>query len=312
VSILHSLTDELAALIERVGPTVLHLRALRQGRVPLSSGSGVVVTPDGYALTNQHVVDGATAVEATLSDGRTGIADVVGTDPATDLAVLKVPVEGALPAATLGDSNALRPGAVVLALGSPFGLTWSATAGIVGATGRTIASRAAGRAIEGVIQTDAALNPGNSGGPLLDADGRVVGIATAVLLDAQGLCFAVPSNTASFVLSEVLRHGRVRRARIGVAAEDVLVPGPLARAAGLETARGVVVRAVEPGSPAATAGLRAGDVIVSLRGRPAATTADLHRLLDASAIDAELPLDVLRRGSRTPLVVRPAEARLAA
>jgi S1-C subfamily serine protease len=312
VSLLENLSAEFAALIERVGPAVLHVRTLRETRPAMSGGSGVVVTPDGYALTNHHVVHGATAVEAALSDGRTLVADVVGTDAATDLAVLRLPNDGAFAFAPLGDSNSLRPGAIVLALGSPYGLTWTATAGIVGATGRTIASQAAGRAIEGVIQTDAALNPGNSGGPLLDAGGRVVGINTAVLLDAQGLCFAVPSSTAAFVLSEILRHGRVRRAWLGIGAEEVLVPGPVARANRLDPARGVVVRGIEPGSPAALAGLRRGDVIVSLRGLPARTTADLHRLLDASAIDAPLSLDLLRDGRRLSLVVRPVEARLAA
>jgi S1-C subfamily serine protease len=313
VSLLETLSDEFSALIERVGPAVLHIRALRQVQPALSGGSGVIVTPDGYALTNHHVVHGATAIEAALSDGRTLVADVVGTDAATDLAVLRLPSAGAsFPFAPLGDSNLLRPGAIVLALGSPYGLTWTATAGIVGATGRTIASQAAGRSIEGVIQTDAALNPGNSGGPLLDAKGHVVGVNTAVLLDAQGLCFAVPSSTAAFVLSEILRHGRVRRAWLGIGAEEVLVPGPIARANRVEPARGVVVRGVEPGGPAALAGLRRGDVIVHLRGTPARTTADLHRLLDASAIDAAVTLDVLRDGRRLSLVVRPVEARLAA
>jgi len=311
MNVLRSFSDELAAMVRRVGPAVVHVRVLRDGRSPLSSGSGVVVAADGRCLTNQHVVRGATAVEATLPDGRTLLADVVGDDAATDLAVLRLPGDP-LPFAPLGDSNALRAGDLVAAVGSPYGLTWSVTAGIVSAVGRSLPSEAAGRLIEGVVQTDAALNPGNSGGPLLDAEGRVVGIATAALASAQGLCFAIPSNTAQFVLEEILRHGRVRRARIGVAAEEILLPARVARDTGLADAKGVAIHSVEAGSPAAEAGLRRGDVIVAFSDRPVTSVADLHRLLGSEAIGRVSAVTVLRAGKALRLALRPADERAAA
>jgi S1-C subfamily serine protease len=311
MSILQDFTDETSRLVDAVGPAVLHVRVLRP-RGPVAGGSGVVVTPDGYALTNAHVILGATGVEAAAADGRTHIADVVGTDPATDLALLRLGAAGTVPHVALGDSNALRVGAFVLAIGSPFGLSWSVTGGIVSALGRTLDSQVAGRRIEGVIQTDAPLNPGNSGGPLVAATGQVVGINTAVFASAQGLCFAVPSNTASFVIGEILRDGRVRRAYLGVGAEDVIVPGRIARANGLAEARGVAVRSVAKDSPAARAGLHPADVVVGLGERPVATVADLHRLLDRTAIGARLPLRILREGVLVPLLVVPDEVPMAA
>ena len=304
------MSDELAANLRRVGPAVVHVRVLREGTPSLATGSGVVVASDGRCLTNHHVVGSATAVEATLPDGRTLLADVLGEDPSTDLALLRVPGEP-LPFAPLGDSNALRVGDFVAAVGSPYGLTWTVTAGIVSAVGRSLRSET-GRMIEGVIQTDAALNPGNSGGPLLDADGRVVGIATAAIGGAQGLCFAVPSNTAQFVMEEILRHGRVRRARIGIAAEEVLLPARVAAEAGIPAAKGVAVRSVEPGGPASRGGVVRGDVIVGFAGTPVTTVADLHRLLGAEAIGAEADLRVLRGGRSLRLRLRPADERAAA
>ncbi|HEX5010999.1 MAG TPA: trypsin-like peptidase domain-containing protein [Planctomycetota bacterium] len=311
MNMLRTLSNEVAAVVDAVGPAVLHLRALHGGREGLGAGSGVLVAPDGLALTNSHVVHGATGVEATLADGRTALADVLGDDPATDLAVLRVPLAAPLPHATLGDSNALRVGDWVAAVGSPFGLTFSVTAGIVSALGRTLPGRG-GRALEGIIQTDAPLNPGNSGGPLLDADGRVTGIATAIFMPAQGLCFAVPANTASFVIGELLAHGRVRRAWLGVAVEEVLLPAAAARAAGLAEPRGVALRRVEPGTPASSAGLAAGDVVVQLGGAPVRTVADLLRALGGPAIGRELDVVLLRRGARETRRVTPSEARAAA
>jgi S1-C subfamily serine protease len=307
MSILHTLSDEVSAVVERVGPSVVHVRALRGGRNGLASGSGVLISPDGYLLTNSHVVRGSAGVEVELADGRTLLADQIGDDPATDLSLLRVSGDR-LSHAELGDSNAVRVGDFAIAVGSPFGLARTVTLGIVSALGRNLQSEAAGRRIEGVIQTDAPLNPGNSGGPLLDASGRVIGINTAIVLGAQGLCFAVPSNTASFVITEVLAHGRVRRAWLGIGGEEVLIPAPIARAAGLAEPRGIAVRSIEPGSPAARAGLEPRDVIVGLQDRPVATVADLHRMLGGDAIGAELALAVLRAGTRTKLSIAPVEA----
>jgi S1-C subfamily serine protease len=305
MTLLNTLSDEVASLVEKVGPSVLHVRAIRGGRARLAGGSGVVVTQDGYALTNSHVVSGTAGIEVELADGRTLLADLVGDDPATDLAVLKV--DGNVQHAPLRDSNSLRVGDYALAVGSPFGLARTVTMGIVSALGRTLPSQANGRMIEGIIQTDAPLNPGNSGGPLLDVEGRVVGINTAIVLGGQGLAFAVPSNTAAFVMGEIVGHGRVRRALLGIRVEEVLLPAPLARDLGLEPARGVAVHAVERGSPAAEAGLRPRDVIVAFRGERITTVADLHRLLDASSIAQALPLEALRAGRPTPLTIIPQE-----
>ena len=312
MGIMRSLADEVAAVVDAVSPAVAHVRSLpgpgRARRRGLASGSGVLVSPDGLALTNSHVVHGSAGVELELADGRSRIADLLGDDPATDLAVLRIHDHDPLPCAQLGDSNLLRVGDFAIAVGSPFGLTRTVTMGIVSALGRTLESQSAGRVIEGVIQTDAPLNPGNSGGPLLDAQARVVGINTAIVLGGQGVCFAVPSNTAAFVLSEILAHGRVRRAWLGVGVAEVLLPAPVARAAGLESARGIAVRSVERRSPAERAGVAPGDVLVRLRGRPTATVADLHRGLDHEAVESELELVVLRGGLPLTLQVRPVEA----
>lgn len=306
MGLMQSLSEEVAAVVELRGPAVLHVRALRAGRAGLSGGSGVLISADGLALTNSHVVAGASGIEAETSDGRTLIADVIGEDPATDLALLRLPGAHSFQAAELGDSNALRVGDFVLAVGSPFGLARSVTLGIVSALGRSLSGQG-GRRIEGVIQTDAPLNPGNSGGPLLDSAGRVVGINTAVIQGSQGLCFAVPANTAKFVVGEVLAHGRVRRAWLGIAAQEVLLPKRVEKDFGLAKARGVAVERIEAASPASHAGLRAGDVIVALRKRPTESVADLHRLLDHDAIGAEVEIEVLRGNRLLRLTVRPVE-----
>jgi S1-C subfamily serine protease len=320
MNILRSLSNEVAAVVESVGPSMLHIRTLRgasgrgRGAPPgrgdeggMAGGSGVIVTPDGYALTNSHVVHGSAGIEATLADGRTLLADLVGDDPASDLALLRLPAEGHLPCAHIGDSNGLRVGDYAIAVGSPFGLSFTVTSGIVSALGRTLRG-AHGRAIEGVIQTDAPLNPGNSGGPLLDSEGRVVGINTAVFMPAQGLCFAIPSNTATFVIGEFLRHGRVRRAWLGVGVEEVLLPARVVSVNALPHARGVAVRGVEAGGPAAATGLIVGDILVGLDGKPVQSVADLHRLLDGEALGRELELQILRKGRKESRRVQAVEA----
>lgn len=306
MSALDALSAQVADVVDAVSPSVLHVRTLRNGRRALGGGSGVIVTPDGYALSNSHVVRGVLGVEVELADGRTILADVVGDDPASDLALLKLSGRDTFECANLGDSNALRVGEFVVALGSPFGLTRTVTLGIVSALGRSLPSPS-GRRIEGVIQTDALLNPGNSGGPLIDGRGSVIGINTAIHLGAQGLCFAIPSNTARFVLTELLRHGRVRRAWLGISVEEVLLPAPLARQLGLDTPRGVAVRGVQE-SRASNAGLAVGDVIVRLRGTRTETVADLHRLLDADAIGRAIEVEVLRQRALATLRLEPGEA----
>jgi len=307
MNVLRSLSDAVAEVSASVAPSVLHIRALHGRNGELGGGSGVLIAPDGYALTNSHVVHGASGIEATLSDGRTLLADVFGDDPATDLALLRLPGSD-LPFANLGDSNALRVGDWVIAVGSPYGLSFTVTSGIVSALGRSLQSRQRGRTLEGVIQTDAPLNPGNSGGPLLDAEGRVVGINTAVFYPAQGLCFAIPARTASHVTSEILRHGRVRRAWLGVSAEELLLPARVVEVNGLAGNRGVAVREVEPDSPAARGGLRPGDILVALDGQPVATVSDLHRLLSGEAIGRPVEAVFLRKGRRQTASLLPAEA----
>lgn len=310
MSLLSALSDEVSSVVEKVGSALVHVRALRGNSPGMSSGSGVLVDADGHFLSNSHVVRGATAVEADFADGKTRIADVVGDDPATDLALLRVSDTAGLAHAELGDSNRLRVGDFAIALGSPMGLARTVTLGIVSALGRTLQSEAAGRVIEGVIQTDAPLNPGNSGGPLVDARGSVVGINAAIVSRAQGLCFAIPSNTAAFVASEMRAHGRVRRAWLGVGAEEVQIAAPIATEHGMKSPRGVAVRSVESGSPASRAGLEARDVIFALDGRPIASVADLHRALGSDAIGATLAIDFLRGKERKRARVQPVEVRI--
>ncbi len=303
---LRSLSDQIAALVERVSPAVGHVRTLHSKRRQLGGGSCAVVSADGLTLTNSHVVRGATAVEVELEEGTSELADVVGDDPFTDLALLRLTRARAYPALSLGDSNALRVGELVLAVGAPFGLARTVTMGIVSALGRTLVSPR-GRTIEDVIQTDAQLNPGNSGGPLLDVEGRVVGINTAMHPGGSGLCFAVPANTARFVLSEIASHGRVRRAYLGLSAEEIALPRALVERHALTSPRAVVIRAIEPGSPADAAGLLDGDVLVRLAGRPIATLSDLHRLLVGQVIGRSLELDLLRGGVWRSIRVEPME-----
>jgi len=303
---LRAFSDQIAALVERVSPAVGHVRTLRGGRGRVGGGSAVLISPDGQALTNSHVVRGATAVEVELEQGSASLVDVLGDDPYTDLALLQLAPDRHHAFVELADSNALRVGELVLALGAPFGLARTVTMGIVGALGRTLVGPK-GRVLEGVIQTDAQLNPGNSGGPLLDAGGRVVGINTAVHPGGAGLCFAVPSNSARFVVDEIRAHGRVRRGYLGFSAEEIVLPRALMQRHALAGPQAVAVRAVEPGSPADEAGLLDGDVLVRLAGLPVTTLSDVHRLLVGAVIGRVLPLDVLRGGEWRSLEVEPVE-----
>jgi S1-C subfamily serine protease len=308
--LLDAYSQAVISIVERVGPTVVSLvaGARLDGRAPqrVGTGSGVIVTPDGYALTNSHVVHGAGRLQATLMDGRTLGAVLVGEDPSTDLALIRLDGDS-LPAARLGESATLRVGQLVVAIGNPLGFQSSVSAGVVSALGRAFRSRT-GRLIENVIQTDVALNPGNSGGPLVDSRGHVIGINTAIIAMAQGLSFAIPVDTAKWVLSELLVHGRVRRARLGITVQGRPLDRAVSRQLGLEQTRGVEVAALEPHSPAARAGLRPGDVIVALNERAVVTIDDLHRILLEIAIGVPTTVAALRGQSKVELSVVPAES----
>jgi S1-C subfamily serine protease len=290
--------------VATTAPAVVKIEDERRGGV----GSGVLFTPDGFILTNSHVVAQAQRPRVTLPDGRSARADRVGQDPHTDLAVLRI--DGtALPWAGIGDSRRLRVGQIAIAIGNPYGLQHSVTAGVVSATGRSLRAES-GRLIEDVIQTDAALNPGNSGGPLVTTSGEVIGINTAMILPAQGLCFAVASNTARFVASLLIRDGRIRRSYIGVAGQNTPIPRAIARTNQLAVSSGVLVQSVAAASPAATGGLRPGDVILAFADQPVAGVDDLHRLLTADRVGVPAQITVLRGTARRTLILVPDELRL--
>jgi S1-C subfamily serine protease len=272
-----------------------------------AGGSGFVFTPDGLVLTNSHVVHDATRIDVTLLDGRRVPAHTIGDDPATDLAVIRIDATG-LQVAELGDSQQLRPGQIAIAIGNPYGFQSTVTAGVISALGRSLRSYS-GRLIEDVIQTDAALNPGNSGGPLVNSAGAVIGVNTATILPAQGICFAIGINTAKFVASRLLRDGRIRRSWIGVSAQTVPVHRRVVRFYGLARESGVVVMGVEDRSPARAAGLREGDVIVTLDDKPVAGVDDLHRLLTDAQVGARCELVVIRHTERLAMSIVPEEAR---
>lgn len=312
-ALLDAYSQAVIGAVERVGPAVVHLEVhtprtrVRQRGVSVGTGSGFFFTPDGFLLTNSHVVRGAEAIRATSSDGTTHSAHLVGDDPDTDLAVLRV--DQSAPAfATLGDSAALRPGQLVIAIGNPLGFQATVTAGVVSALGRTMRSDS-GRLIEDVVQTDAALNPGNSGGPLVSSSGDVVGVNTAIISGAQGICFAIPSRTAEFVASRLIRDGRVRRAYIGIAGQTIRLTRRQADRYHLSAPGAVLVTSVEELSPAARSGVAPRDLIVSVGGVPVTTVDDLHRRLTESAIGTEIEMVVFRAGVRRQFAIVPTERR---
>ena len=306
-------------VVERVAPAVVHLEVVvptqsrrgrgggqqREGRQATSSGSGFVFASDGFVLTNSHVVERATRMWATMSDGSRCRAELVGADPDTDLAVVRVDGSG-FATAPFGDSSRLRPGQVVVAIGNPLGFEPTVTAGIVSALGRTMRAQS-GRLIDSVIQTDAALNPGNSGGPLVNSRAEVIGVNTAVIMGAQGICFSVAANTAQHVLTQVLQHGRVRRARLGVAGDQVALPQRLKSRTGLTQASGVRVVEVQPGSPAQAGGLEPGDVIVALDKDVVTGIDDIARVLDGARIDKRVAVRILRDGRVETIDIVPTE-----
>ena len=282
-------------VVDAVSPAVVHIEVegMRQGRQVVGAGSGVVVSPDGILLTNNHVVDGAGKVVTRMSDGRTVAARLLGRDADTDLAVLRCETTETLPAARLANSKLVRPGQIAIAIGNPLGLQSTVTAGIVSAVGRSLRA-SNGRQIGDVIQTDASLNPGNSGGALVATNSQVIGINTAMIMGAQGICFSVASNTAQHVLTQILAHGRVRRGRLGIVAEQVRLSQRLRDIAGLAQGSGAQVRDLTADGPAAVAGLRTGDVIVAIDGHQVTGLDDVMRLLSADRIGRRIEIGFLR------------------
>jgi S1-C subfamily serine protease len=286
--------------VDVVAPAVVRIE-----RDAVSAGSGFLFTPDGMILTNSHVVHAARRLDATLMDGTRHGAQLVGDDVDSDLAVVRI--DGArFPWLTFGDSRAVRVGQVAIAVGNPYGFQHTVTSGVVSALGRSLRARS-GRLMDDIIQTDAALNPGNSGGPLVTTRGEVIGVNTAVILPAQGLCFAIASNTARFVASRLIRDGRLRRAYLGLAAQLVRLPPRIRRAQQLAATTGVLVASVEPSSPAALAGVKAGDILVRVDEEPVAGPDDLHRHLTEERIGIPLTLSIVRENERVEVVVTPSE-----
>lgn len=294
---------------EKVSPSVVNIEVSNgDRRRGGGSGSGFVFTPDGFLLTNSHVVHGASKIEVTLPDGRRGEAQLIGDDPETDLAVVRINAPNLMPVA-LGDSQKIRVGQLAIAIGNPYGFQYSVTAGVVSALGRSLRSRS-GRLIDNVIQTDAALNPGNSGGPLVNSRGEVIGVNTAVILPAQGICFATAINTAKFVAGQLIKEGRVRRSYIGMAGQVVPLHRRIVRYHSLAVETGVLVVSIEPGGPAMKAGVQEGDVIVGYDGHRIAGIDDLHRLLTEQKVGVKSSLTVIRRNEMLTLSITPEDSQV--
>jgi S1-C subfamily serine protease len=316
--LLDAYSEAVVRAAEKVSPAVVNLearhearghrrpgrRGSREGR---GHGSGFLFTPDGFILTNSHVVNGAAHLEVTLADGRKYPADKVGDDPETDLAVVRVHAQD-LKSVVLGDSDTLRPGQLAIAIGNPYGFQFTVTAGVVSALGRSMRSQK-GRLIDNIIQTDAALNPGNSGGPLVNSRGEVIGVNTAIILPAQGLCFALAINTAKFVAGRLMQDGRIRRGYLGLAGQNVPLQRSLVRFFNLPIESGVLVASLEPDSPAERAGLQDGDVIVAFGDQNVPNIDALHKLLTEKQVGVATPLTVLRYPEKVVLAIVPVEAR---
>ena len=303
-SLLDAYSHSVVSAADRISPAVVKIdvrrNASNHSREGGGSGSGFLFTPDGMILTNSHVVSGASRVEVRLRDGQSLDADILGDDPHTDLAVVRVS-GSKLPTVQFGTSRGIRVGQLAIAIGNPYGFECTVTAGVVSALGRSMRAYS-GRLIDDVIQTDAALNPGNSGGPLSNSRGEVIGVNTAIIMAAQGICFATAIDTAKVVVTQILRHGRVRRGWLGIAGQNTPLSRRMVRYHELEIESGVRIASVEPGSPAEKAGLREGDVVVSYDGMPVAGIDDVHRLLTETRLGQEVTIAVLRRGEK---LVRP-------
>jgi len=308
--ILDAYSRTIIAAASKARPSVVGIRITtqmtRRGEVGEGSGSGFVITPDGYILTNSHVVDHADTIEVTTADGNTYRAQPIGKDLDTDLAVVRIDAPNLAPA-VLGDSQKLKVGQLLIAIGNPYGFQQTVTAGVLSAYGRSLRSRT-GRLIDNVIQTDAALNPGNSGGPLVDSRGHVVGVNTAIIHPAQGLCFAIAVNTAKYVAGKLITEGRVRRGVLGVAVQTIPLHRRTVRFHGLSTDSAVLIISVEEGSPASRAGIRDGDIIVAFDGLPVRDADDMHRMLGEERIGVPVVLTILRRTQKLDVKVVPGES----
>jgi S1-C subfamily serine protease len=292
--------------VEEAGPSVLYIEARRRDGQRRGSGSGFIFTPDGFALTNSHVVHGADRIEITLADGRKPDAHVVGDDPDTDLAVVRVYAPQLRPV-RLGESKSIRVGQVAIAIGNPYGFQATVTAGVVSALGRSFRANT-GRLMDDILQTDAALNPGNSGGPLVNSRGEAIGVNTAVILPAQGICFAIGIDTAKHVAGWLIKDGKIRRSHIGVGGQNVPLHRRLVRHYQLSVASGVLVIAVTPDSPASHAGLREGDIIVEFNGQPVASIDALHKLLTGNQIGLTSRITFIRGTEKLTLGITPGES----
>ncbi len=310
--LLDAYSNAVIGAAEKVNPSVVNIEVLQKQRdrgqrnQRGGSGSGFVFTPDGFILTNSHVVHGAEKIDVTFSDGRSSEAQLIGDDPETDLAVVRINTPNLVPVA-FGDSQKIRVGQLAIAIGNPYGFQYSVTAGVVSALSRSLRSRT-GRLIDNIIQTDAALNPGNSGGPLVNSRGEVIGVNTAVILPAQGICFAIAINTAKFVAGQLIKDGRVRRSYIGVAGQVVPLHRRLTRHYNLPIETGVFVVSIEPDSPALKAGLQEGDLIVGYDDQPIAGIDDLHRQLTEQRVGVKSMLTVIRRSERLTLDITPEDS----
>jgi S1-C subfamily serine protease len=302
---------------ERVSPSVVNIdvhKSLGRNQMPQfrspeelrGNGSGFIFTPDGFILTNSHVVHHSDKIEVTLSDGLRFQADLVGDDPDTDLAVIRINGPNLMPA-PLGDSQKIRVGQLVIAIGNPYGFQYTVTSGVISALGRSLRSTS-GRLIDNIIQTDAALNPGNSGGPLVTSQGEVIGVNTAMILAAQGICFAIAMNTAKFVAAKLIKEGKIRRSYIGLGGQNVPLPRRMVRFHKLPVESGVLTVSVEPNSPAQRAGLSEGDIVVGFDNQAIARIDDLHRVLTEEKVGMRTPMTIIRRSEKLVLNIVPEES----
>lgn len=310
--LLDAYSDAVTTAAEAVSPSVVKIDVFKKGgrrgqQEGAGSGSGFIITPDGFILTNSHVVHGTERIEVTLADGRRPDAHLVGTDPDTDLAVIRIYAPNLKPV-RLGDSNQLRVGQLAIAIGNPYGFQYTVTAGVVSALGRSFRAQS-GRLMDNLVQTDAALNPGNSGGPLVNSRGEVIGVNTMVILPAQGLCFAIAINTAKTIAGWLIKDGAVRRSYIGVGGQTAKIHRRVVRFFNLPHETGLLVLGVEPGSPASRAGLREGDIVVEFSGQAIAGIDDLHKHLTGTQVGVRSVLTVIRHNEKLALEIVPEESR---